>query len=203
VLNRGGKLGLALFNDNSVVNDLVKEADAGNGFLMSRGYTVVWSGWQGDIAPGGGRLTFSPPTVPQVTGLAREEFVFDHMENPALATLSYPADDLDPAHAKLSVREREADLRAAPNGLSFKFEGPNRIAITRPAGFDAGAIYELVYLAKDPKGWASALPRRAMSCRSFAMTWLMKLATRARPVSAAPTSSDGASAKKVQGGRMT
>jgi hypothetical protein len=164
VLNRGGKLGLALFNDNGVVNDLVKAADAGNGFLMSRGYTVVWSGWQGDIAPGGGRLTFSPPTVPQVTGLAREEFVFDHMDNPALATLSYPAADLDPAQAKLSVREREADLRAAPNGLSFKFEGPNRIAITRPAGFDAGAIYEFVYLAKDPQGDGPRLCRDAR-CR--------------------------------------
>ena len=30
---------------------------------MNRGYTVVWSGWQGDIIPGGGRMTFSPPIV--------------------------------------------------------------------------------------------------------------------------------------------
>ncbi len=82
-LNRGGKLGFALFNDdNPVVNDLVKAGDAGNGFLMNRGYTVVWNGWQGDIVPGGGRLTFSPPTVPGVTGLAREEFIFDHTTNP-------------------------------------------------------------------------------------------------------------------------
>ncbi|HET6195110.1 MAG TPA: hypothetical protein VFE12_05135, partial [Acetobacteraceae bacterium] len=35
VLNRGGKLGFALFNDDpAVVNDLVKASDAGNGFLM-------------------------------------------------------------------------------------------------------------------------------------------------------------------------
>jgi hypothetical protein len=151
VLNRGSKLGLALFNDNNVVNDLVKAEDAGNGFLLNRGFTVVWSGWQGDIAPGGGRLTFSPPTVPDVTGLSRDEFIFDHMDNPASGLLSYPAADLDPAHAKLTVREREADLRTSPDDLSFKFEAPNRIAITRPAGFDAGAIYELIYTAKDPK----------------------------------------------------
>jgi hypothetical protein len=55
VVNRGNKLGIALFNDSSVVNDPVKAADASNGFLMSRGYTLVWSGWQGDIAPGSGR----------------------------------------------------------------------------------------------------------------------------------------------------
>jgi hypothetical protein len=151
VLNRGGKLGLALFNDNNVVNDLVKAGDAGNGFLMSRGFTIVWSGWQGDITPGGGRLTFSPPTVPDVTGLSREEFIFDNMENPASGPLSYPTVDLEPAHAKLTVRERESDLRTTPDGLSFKFEGPNRIAITRPTGFDAGAIYEFIYTAKDPK----------------------------------------------------
>ena len=151
VVNRGNKLGLALFNDTGVLNDLVKPVDAGNGFLMNRGYTVVWSSWQGDTAAVGGRLAFSPPIVPQVTGLAREEFVFDHLENPALATLSYPAADLDPARAKLSVRQRESDLRSAPNDLSVRFDGPNRIAITRPAGFDAGAIYEFIYLAKDPK----------------------------------------------------
>ena len=105
VLNRGNKLGLALFNDSHrLVNDLVKASDAGNGFLMNRGYTLVWSGWQGDVAPGGGRMTFSPPVVPDITGLAREDFIFDHMDNPASATLSYPAADLDPANAKISVR---------------------------------------------------------------------------------------------------
>ncbi|MGZ5875181.1 MAG: alpha/beta hydrolase domain-containing protein [Bradyrhizobium sp.] len=152
VLNRGGKLGLALFNDIPVVtNDLVKTGDAGNGFLMNRGYTVVWSGWQGDIAPGGGRMTFSPPVVPNVTGLAREDFIFDHTENPAVAALSYPAADLDPTHAKISVRQREADPRVMPAGLEVRFESPTRISILRPEGFDAGAIYEFIYTAKDPK----------------------------------------------------
>ena len=152
VLNRGGKLGFALFNDvPAVVNDLAKATDAGNGFLMNRGYTMVWSGWQGDIAPGAGRITFSPPIVPDITGLAREDFVFDHTDNPASATLSYPAADLDPAHTRLSVREREADPRATPAGLEVKFEGPTRISIKRPDSFDAGAIYEFIYTAKDPR----------------------------------------------------
>jgi Alpha/beta hydrolase domain len=152
VLNRGSKLGLALFNDlPAVTNDLVKAADAGNGFLMSHGYTVVWSGWQGDVVPGSGRMTFSPPVVSGVTGLAREDFIFDHANNPANATLTYPAADLDPAHAKISVCEREADPRTTPAGLEVSFESPTKISIKRPEGFDAGAIYEFIYTAKDPK----------------------------------------------------
>lgn len=152
VLNRGGKLSFALFNDNNpVVNELVKAGDAGNGFLMNRGYTIVWNGWQGDLAPGGGRLALSPPVVPDITGLAREEFVFDNMTNPVSATLSYPAADLDPSHAKLTVREREADERASPSDLSFKYDGEGKVSISRPANFDAGAIYELVYPAKNSK----------------------------------------------------
>ena len=151
-LNRGNKLGIALFNDHPVVvNDPAKAADAGNGFLMNRGYTIVWSGWQGDVVPGAGRMTFSPPIVPGVTGLAREDFIFDHMDNPAGATLSYPAADLDPPHAKISVRQREADPRATPAGLEAKFDGPTKILIKRPEGFDAGAIYEFIYTARDPK----------------------------------------------------
>jgi hypothetical protein len=151
-LNRGGKLGFALFNDdNPVVNDLVKSGDAGNGFLMNRGYTLVWSGWQGDIVPGGGRMTFSPPVATGITGAAREEFVFDNMDNPASGPLSYPAADLDPAQARLTVREREADERSTPADLSFKYDGDRKVSISRPANFDAGAIYELIYPAKDPK----------------------------------------------------
>ncbi|HZR75793.1 alpha/beta hydrolase domain-containing protein [Bradyrhizobium sp.] len=152
VLNRGSKLGLALFNDlPAVTNDLVKAGDGGNGFLMNHGYTVVWSGWQGDVAPGAGRMTFSPPVVSGVTGLAREDFIFDHTDNPASATLTYPAADLDPAHAKISVREREVDPRTTPAGLDVSFESPTKISVKRPEGFDAGAIYEFIYTARDPK----------------------------------------------------
>ncbi|HET7889120.1 MAG TPA: alpha/beta hydrolase domain-containing protein [Bradyrhizobium sp.] len=152
VLNRGSKLGFALFNDlPALTNDLAKATDGGNGFLMNHGYTVVWSGWQGDIVPGGGRMTFSPPIVAGVSGLAREDFIFDHTDNPAVGTLSYPAADLDPSHARISVREREADQRATPSGLAVSFESPTKISIKRPEGFDAGAIYEFIYTAKDPK----------------------------------------------------
>jgi len=150
VVNRGGKRVLAYFNDAPGTNNPAKATDAGTGFLMNRGYTLVWSGWQGDTPQGGGRLTLSVPTAAGITGLAREEFIFDNMDTTS-AKLSYPAADLEPAHAKLTVREKEGDTRQTPEDLSFTFEGPNKISITRPKGFDGGAIYEFVYQAKDPK----------------------------------------------------
>ena len=70
---------------------------------------------------------------------------------PRSTTLTYPAADLDPAKATLTVRQRETDPRVTPADLSFTFEAPDKISIKRPAGFDAGAIYEFIYTAKDPK----------------------------------------------------
>jgi hypothetical protein len=151
VLNRGRKLSLVLLNDAPDGSVLTTPEAAGNGFLMEQGYTFVWSGWQGDTLAGDGRLTLSVPIVPGVTGTSREEWVFDNTTNPASAALTYPAADLAVNHARLTVREREADPRATPADLSFSYDGPGRITITRPAGFDAGAIYELIYPAKDPK----------------------------------------------------
>jgi hypothetical protein len=151
VLNRGRKLGLELMNDAPASNDPTASADAGNGFLMQQGYTIVWSGWQGDVTTANALLGLEVPSVPGVTGTSREEFVFDHTKNPVTADLSYPAADLDPSQATLTVRARESNERAKPADLSFRFVSPTQIEITRPSGFDAGAIYEFIYPAKETK----------------------------------------------------
>jgi alpha/beta hydrolase family protein len=150
VVNRGGKRILGYFNDAPGGNNPAKASDAGTGFLMNRGYSLIWSGWQGDTPKGGGRMTLTVPTAAGIAGPAREEFIFDDDET-TTGELSYPAADLDPTHAKLTVREKEGDARSTPADLSFKFDGPDRIVIKRPKGYDAGAIYEFVYSAKDPK----------------------------------------------------
>ena len=49
--NRGGKRILGFLNDAPAASDPSTLADAGNGFLMRQGYTIVWCGWQGDLMP--------------------------------------------------------------------------------------------------------------------------------------------------------
>jgi hypothetical protein len=135
---------------------------AGNGFLMRRGFTLVWSGWQGDVAPGNDRLVARFPTIPGITGMVREEFIAEATgllgdnniqevsEDRFIGTLVYPV--ADASSATLTVRERETDPRAAPSGLAWRLIDDLHVEITRPAtpGFDRGAIFEFIYNARDP-----------------------------------------------------
>jgi hypothetical protein len=120
--NRGRKLIGPLVEEAAVEpsNRLEQSGDAGRGFLLSRGYTIVWVGWQGDIPPGGG-MRIELPVVPNVTGPSREEWVFDHLRSPVEAKLTWPALDADPAKAKLTVRARPEDPRTTPADLSFRY----------------------------------------------------------------------------------
>ena len=136
---------------------------AGNGFLMRRGFTLVWSGWQGDVQPGNDRLVahFPTPTEP-ITGMVREEFIAeatgllgdnniqDVSEHCFIGTLVYPV--ADPAGATLTVRERERDPRVTPPGMTWRLIDERHVEITRPTvpGFDRGAIFEFIYRARGP-----------------------------------------------------
>ena len=57
VTNRGRKFLLHWLNDapstsGAAINDPKTLADAGNGFVLREGYTIVWSGWDPTVAPG-------------------------------------------------------------------------------------------------------------------------------------------------------
>jgi Alpha/beta hydrolase domain len=150
VPNRGRKLSPQLFDDATQpgANNADLAADAGIGFAARQGYTQAWIGWQGDIASEAKQLALLAPSVVGVTGAARDEFQFDHLTNPANTRLSSLL--ADPASLKVTVRQNWADARQSPAGLAIVATGPQTVAITRPAGFDAGALYEVTYTAKDP-----------------------------------------------------
>jgi hypothetical protein len=157
VSNRGNKLALGALGFNDAVtglNDPTAAGDAGNGFLMEQGYTVVWSGWQGDVAPGGGRMTASLPIATDggapIVGRNRDEFIFDNASTSFTVALSYPAATLDMSQVAFTVREHERDARVPMPAGSWSYVDAKTIHFVRPTGYDNGAIYEFIYPARDP-----------------------------------------------------
>ena len=149
--NRGTKLAPQLFDDAPTpgANNADKAGDAGLGFLHAQGYTMAWIGWQADIPSQPNQLALAAPVLRGVTGPARDEFLFDHMRTPATATLSWPI--ADPSTLAVTVRPKWDALRETPAGLVIRATGAQTVEITRPAsGFDAGALYEVTYTARDP-----------------------------------------------------
>ncbi len=167
--NRGTKRAIQRINSAPATNRPASMADAGNGYLMRQGYTLVWSGWQGELVREAGRMVADLP-VPRrdgasLTGLCREEFLLDAKGVPQedtneplretsdmsfIAGLHYAAATLDPTAATLTVRARDRDLRLSPPGLSWRYVDATHIEITRPDGFDRGALYEFIYPGRDP-----------------------------------------------------
>lgn len=106
--NRGDKRGFTALNQGlSSSND---PTNPGDGFAMRRGYTMLWSGWQADVVPGGDRLGIKVPVAKNsqggdITGLVRMEHI------PTSATASGSA--TQPSYPNLPqkrVRLRNEDI---------------------------------------------------------------------------------------------
>jgi hypothetical protein len=125
--NRGNKRELQFFNDAPASNDPRSLADAGNGFLMRRGYTILWAAWEGDLLPGDGRLVLDVPVASHghgdddgpITGLVRSEYIAASANITSFplsgkaSTRSYPTHSMDPSSAALT-RRRYADSERIP-----------------------------------------------------------------------------------------
>jgi hypothetical protein len=148
--NRGRKLAPQLFDDvrQPGANNAVKAQDAGIAYLHRQGYTMAWIGWQGDIPSGPQSLTMQAPSALGIQGAARDEFQFDHLTNPIKVQLTALIEN--PSSVNATVRAIWTNTRETPSDLTVKVTGPQNIEISRPKGFDAGAIYEITYTAKDP-----------------------------------------------------
>ena len=153
VSNRGAIRSLALMNDAVATNNPSTRGDAGNGFLMRQGYTILIGGWDATVASGGGRLTLRAPTARNtdgspIVGPSLEEFVIDN-NTTATASLTYPAASLNRDHATLTVRSRYSDTPVPVTDWEY---GDDRTVRLRPEGmpFRQGTLYEFAYRATDP-----------------------------------------------------
>lgn len=153
--NRGNHIALGQFNDAPAANDPTTTADAGNGYLMRQGYTIVLSGWDVSAPEGNNRLRMTVPVAVNpdgsaIVGLSLDEFVIDS-GGVTTATLSYPAASLDTTQAVLSNRARYADVPRKLLPSSWEFVDNRHIRLV-PAGaiFHRGTLYELTYQASGP-----------------------------------------------------
>ena len=171
VHNRGNKLALWTFNEGERSNDPATVEHAGNGFLMHEGYTLLWTGWNGDVAKDGtGRLLAGLPVARQkdgtaVTGRNYVEISVDEKTysqsffwSPWGTSQAYPAVTLGNANAVLTMRKNRSETAAEipREGWAFadSVDGnvePNPTSLYVKEGFRPGWIYELIYTARDPR----------------------------------------------------
>jgi hypothetical protein len=160
VPNRGNRLALATFNRVPRPINPGAPTDAGDGFLMRHGYTVVWCGWQHDVpaieglmrirvpearrggAPVSGRVlvSFQPSTPSQV------QLLSDRGHHP------YPSSNLNDPDATLLVRDSDDALpRVVPRQeWSFARLDAGRVVpdpdhVYLAAGFVPGKVYHVIY----------------------------------------------------------
>lgn len=145
-LNRG-----AAGNDPGAVTDPTALAST---FLLPRGYTLVWSGWDASVEPGT-RLatTISLPVARNPDGSAITGPAYEYIVNArASYRLRYPAATTDRHTATLTHRVHLDDAPDVVPVTGWTFNEAGTAISLLPAGtsFIPNDVYELSYTAKDP-----------------------------------------------------
>lgn len=154
VNNRGNKL-YGDFNRSRGGNNPTTAAHAGDAFLMHKGYSLAWNGWDPSAAAGNDRLTISVPVAKYpgdvtITGPSYEYIVFDNATT-ALSTLAYPAATVDKSQARLTVKQHLTDPAVEIDASGWDYTSDAGTAIKLTSGnFQQSAIYEFSYTAKNP-----------------------------------------------------
>src|SRR4051794_31545337 len=121
VTNRGRKVILGRLDEapgDANTNDPRSARDAGLGFTLGRGCTLVWSGWDWSAPRANNGMTARLPLAlengaPMVRRIRHEFHIGTRSPGTGdSVTLSYPAVSTDPRRARLTVRDRESDARS-------------------------------------------------------------------------------------------
>jgi Alpha/beta hydrolase domain len=160
ILNRGRPP--ALRNLNSAPEVAPDEPmDPGNGFLMRRGYTVAWCGWQHDapdvpgimrlrgpeaITPQGGPISGKVVVNFQPNEPTQTQFLSNRMHRP------YPTNNVDDPEAMLTEQDHEdAPERIIPRDqwAFARLENgqvvPDAAHVYLASGFIPGRVYQVIY----------------------------------------------------------
>src|SRR5205823_7272296 len=145
-------------NDPARTNDPKTREDAGLGFCLGRGYSLLWSGWDPGAPRANNGLGADFPSALEdgkpLVGRIRDEF---HIGTRApgdgsTRRLSYSVATTDQSTARLSVRSRESDRRSEIPASEWEFVDERTIRLL-PAGrkFEPFRIYDFWYEATGSK----------------------------------------------------
>jgi hypothetical protein len=156
IANRGGRAMVRFFDRSRGEDEL------GDGFLMRNGFTLVWVGWQFDVANG---LRLHAPVATDngrpITGWVRSDFVFPAKTSDASlghrGQRAQMAIDPESADYRLTVRDSVLGERQLLPRSDWQFGRLVDGVFTRDArfiylksGFEPGRIYEVVYRTSNP-----------------------------------------------------
>src|SRR6267378_1543554 len=158
--NRGGKTWNTFGRvpgGNDPGGTIVDPATLANAFLMPRGYTMVWSGWDKAAGTNTTKTALSPTTItlpiarnPDGSTITGPSYEYIVTSGTGAFTLTYPAATLDKSKAKLTHRVHLDDppVEVPASGWTYNATGTSINLV--PAGWVATDIYEFSYTAKDP-----------------------------------------------------
>lgn len=165
-VNRGNKSLLNVFSRGTKATDFTDEAEFGDAYLLKQGYTLVFVGWQFDIAPGKSLVGFSAPIATDngapIRGWVRMPFISDK----PVASVQYGARYNTATYLPVNVQDRSYRLTVregtfAPARLiprdQWQFarvDGatviPDPSSVQLTSGFKPGLTYELSYETQNP-----------------------------------------------------
>src|SRR5262245_51948876 len=142
ISNRGRKGLLTRFNGARGADDPTSREDFGDGLLMKDGYTLVWVGWEFDVAPN--LIKVDAPLI-QLTPVPplRVSFILNERQKEAALTdtpMYPPADPADRA-ATLTVRDRFWDTPTVIARDQWPFVAGNGVPrVAMDSGFEPGRL---------------------------------------------------------------
>jgi hypothetical protein len=152
VVNRGNPLSLARINSTPDSDRM----GPGNGFLLRRGYILVWCGWQHDVPEEPGTLRINVPNAAGTTGGIAVTFQPNEAATTQMLSdrghLPYPASDLDQPDAELTVHDFDGGSATVIPRSKWSFGKlengglvPEASHISIVAGFEPGKVYRCIY----------------------------------------------------------
>ncbi len=156
ISNRGGKALPYEFDFARPPLDVHSAGSLGDNFLLTHGFTLVWVGWEFDIAPRPDVLRAYLPIATDhgktITGIVRSEWTGDTREQTIplgdKGQVGYRVLNAESPSNTLSVRDAVLEPRTLIPHSEWKFTDPNHLALKD--GFAPGRIYEVIYETKDP-----------------------------------------------------